>query len=313
MATQPATSGAALRGRATRLRDLELVGAIPFVLVHLAVLGAIWSGVTAGALVALAVLYAIQMFAITAGYHRYFAHKTFKTSRAFQLVLAFFAQASAQKGVLWWAAHHRRHHAFSDTEDDVHSPRQHGFWYAHLGWIFDRTSETDLDRVRDLARYPELRWLNRYYLVPPILLALATFLLLGWPGLFVGFFGSTVLTYHATFAINSLAHVFGRRRFETGDDSRNNAALALITLGEGWHNNHHHYRGSARQGFTWWEIDVTWYVLKVLSWLGLVWDLRVPPRKVLAAARVGATPPRRVSRLKPGAGDLPGASQLREN
>jgi stearoyl-CoA desaturase (delta-9 desaturase) len=256
-----------------------------FVLSHLAVLGAFWSGVTWQALVLCFVLLFVRLWGVTAGYHRYFSHRTYKTSRPFQFLLAVLAQSSSQKGVLWWASHHRVHHKLSDQPGDVHSPVQNGFVYAHLGWIFDGTEETRWDKIRDFAKYPELRWLNKYWAVPPAALALVSFLIAGWPGLFIGFFGSTVLLWHNTFLINSLTHVWGTRRFETTDQSRNNIVTALLTLGEGWHNNHHHYQSSCRNGFYWWEIDVTYYVLKTLSWVGLVWDIRGVPEHVLEDGR----------------------------
>lgn len=269
---------------------------VPFVLVHLGVFGALWSGVTWQAVVCCVVLYAVRMFGVTGGYHRYFAHRTFKTNRVVQFLLAFLAQTSAQRGVLWWAAHHRRHHKYSDQPEDVHSPVQRGFWYSHVMWIYDGNSETDWDRIGDFAKYPELRFLNRFWLLPPVLLGFAVWLWLGWSGLFIGFFLSTVLLWHGTFLVNSLTHVFGRKRFDTSDESRNSLLIALVTLGEGWHNNHHHYQSSTRQGFYWWEIDVTYYVLRALSWVGLVRDLREPPARVLAegrardrAARAGAS------------------------
>jgi stearoyl-CoA desaturase (delta-9 desaturase) len=263
----------------------EWLAALPFVGVHLAVFAALWTGVTWQAAVCCAVLYVVRMFAVTAGYHRYFSHRTYKTSRVGQFLLAFLAQTSLQKGALWWAAHHRDHHRWSDTERDVHSPVRRGFWYAHVGWLYDGTDATNYERVRDLAKFPELVWLNRYWGVPPLLLAAAVTLLFGWSGLVVGFLVSTVLVWHGTFCINSLAHVFGRRRFDTADQSRNNALLALITLGEGWHNNHHRFPSTVRQGFYRWELDVSWLVLKGLARLGLVWDLRDPPAHVLAEGR----------------------------
>jgi stearoyl-CoA desaturase (delta-9 desaturase) len=268
----------------TRLRPW--LKAAPFLLAHLAVFGAIWSGVTWQAVVLCVVLLYGRVWGITAGYHRYFSHRTYKTSRPFQLFLAVLAQSSSQKGVLWWAAHHRVHHKLSDQPGDVHSPVQDGFFYAHVGWLFDDTEETRWDKIRDFAKYPELRWLNRHWLVPPVALAVACFLIAGWPGLFIGFFLSTVLLWHHTFLINSLTHVWGKKRFDTTDDSRNNWFTALITLGEGWHNNHHHYQSSCRNGFYWWEIDVTYYVLKALSWVGLVWDLREVPQRVLDEGRL---------------------------
>ena len=259
--------------------------AAPFILAHLAVFGAIWSGITLEAVVLCFVLLFVRVWGITAGYHRYFAHRTYKTSRAFQFFLAFLAQTSSQKGVLWWAAHHRVHHKLSDQPGDVHSPIQNSFFYAHVGWLFAGTEETRWDKIRDFAKYPELRWLNKYWVLPPTLLAVACFLLAGWPGLFIGFFLSTVLLWHDTFIINSLTHVWGKKRFDTTDESRNNMLTALLTLGEGWHNNHHHYQSSCRNGFYWWEIDVTYYVLKMLSWVGLVWDIREVPDHVLEEGR----------------------------
>src|SRR5688500_16860860 len=202
------------------------------------------------------------MFAVTAGYHRYFSHRSFKTSRWFQFLLAWVAQSSAQKSVLWWAALHRHHHKHSDTDADVHSPRQRGFIYSHVGWIFDRKHQaTDVEGIRDFASYPELRFLQRFELVPAVVLGVVTFVIAGWPGLVVGFFWSTVLLFHCTFFINSLAHVHGNQRYATGDDSRNNWWLAVITMGEGWHNNHHAYQRSTRQGFRWYEFDPTFYAL----------------------------------------------------
>src|SRR5262249_27707998 len=150
------------------------------------------------------------------------------------------------------------HHKYSDTPDDVHSVRQRGFWWAHVGWILVRRYElTDWDRVKDVAVYPELRWLNRWFLVPPVALV-ALLLALGGPWAFVwGFLVSPTLLWHGTFCVTSLAHVFGRRRYATSDESRNSFFIALFTLGEGWHNNHHHYQRSERQGFYWWELDIT--------------------------------------------------------
>jgi len=234
--------------------------------------------------------YAVRMFAITAGYHRYFAHRAFKTSRAGQLVLAVLAMASAQRGVLWWASHHRNHHKYSDEPGDTHSPVQRGFWWSHAGWMIgSRYKATDFDRIKDFARYPELRLLNRFDLTVAVAWGGVVFAIGGATALVWGHFVSLVLAWHITFCINSLAHVWGTRRYATDDQSRNNALLAVMAFGEGWHNNHHHYQRSARQGFTWWQVDVTYYVLKVLEVLHLVWDVEGVPRHVrdatLAPAR----------------------------
>ena len=270
--------------------DIIYPSAIPFVLVHLGCFAAIWTGITWPALAICITLYWLRIFAIGAGYHRYFSHRAYSTSRAFQFVLAFLSQTTTQKSVIWWASKHRHHHFHSDTGQDVHSPRHHGFIYSHLGWIFARRHDTpDLAKVTDLTRFPELMWLHRNEQVPAISLALLCFLLAGWSGLVVGFLWSTVLVYHATFCINSLAHVSGSKRYVTGDDSRNNWLLAIFTMGEGWHNNHHAYQSSVRQGFKWWEFDPTYYLLRALSWTGLVWDLKTPPEPVLRnEQRLGA-------------------------
>ncbi len=262
--------------------DIVYPSTIPFIIVHLTCFAAIWTGVTAGA-VALGIgLYWLRIFAIGAGYHRYFSHRAYETSRTFQFVLAALAQSTSQKSVLWWAANHRDHHLHSDTEFDVHSPRQMGFLYSHVGWIFSRGQDTmNVNRIADFAKYPELMWLHRFEQVPAFVLAVLCFAVAGWPGLIVGFFWSTVAVYHGTFCINSLAHLVGRRRYITGDDSRNNWLLAIITMGEGWHNNHHAYQSSARQGFYWWEYDPTFYLLTLLERLGLVWNLKRPTAEVM--------------------------------
>jgi stearoyl-CoA desaturase (Delta-9 desaturase) len=262
--------------------DIIYPATIPFVLVHLSAFAAIWTGITLQAVLLGVFLYWFRMWAVTAGYHRYFSHRSFKTSRTFQFVLAFLAQSSLQRGAIWWAAIHRHHHKHSDTELDVHSPVHRSFLYSHVGWIFSNRDDTpDYSSVQDLMAYPELRFLERFHHLPGVLLGALCFLVAGWPGLIVGFIWSTVLLYHGSFSINSLAHVHGKQRYVTGDDSRNNWWLSVITMGEGWHNNHHAYQSSTRQGFRWYEFDPTYYVLKVLSWVGLVWDLRSPPPEVV--------------------------------
>ena len=262
--------------------DIIYPSVIPFALVHVTCFAAIWTGITPTAIALCIALYWLRIFAIGAGYHRYFSHRAYATGRAFQFVLAFMSQSTAQKSVLWWAAKHRHHHLHSDTEVDVHSPMHKGFLYSHMGWIFARKHDVaDLTKVADFARYPELMWLHKYELVPPFVLAVLCLLVGGWSGLVVGFFWSTMLVYHATFCINSLAHVRGSKRYVTGDESRNNWLLAMFTMGEGWHNNHHACQSSVRQGFRWWEIDVTFYILKGLSLAGIIWDVKTPPAAVL--------------------------------
>ena len=266
--------------------------------VHLACFAALWVGVSWVAVAVCLGLYFIRMFAITGIYHRYFSHRSYQTSRVVQFLFALLGTTAAQKGPIWWASHHRHHHRHSDTEEDIHSPIVHGIYFAHVGWVLSsQFLEPRLELVKDLTKYPELRTLEKYNLVPPVLLGVATFYLGTWlqsaypqlgtsgPQMLVwGFFISTVLLYHGTFCINSFTHLIGKRRFPSTDHSRNNLFLALITLGEGWHNNHHYYPGSERQGFYWWEIDISHYILTMMSWLGLVWDLRVPPPRVYEAA-----------------------------
>ncbi len=280
-------------------RRIDWLRAVPFLAMHLACVAVVWVGVSPIAVGVAAALYALRMFAITAFYHRYFSHRTFRTSRAVQFAFALIGAASVQRGPLWWAAHHRHHHRHADTVADPHSPNVHGFWWSHAGWFLTREGfRTDWSRIPDLAGYPELRWLDRYDTVVPVLLAAGLYGLgvllervapsLGTSGpqlLVWGFFVSTVVLFHATVTINSLAHRFGKRRFDTRDDSRNNLWLALLTFGEGWHNNHHFFPGTARQGFRWWEIDLTWYGLRLLALLGLVRDLKPVPAWVLAKAR----------------------------
>jgi len=224
------------------------------------------------------------MLFVCMAYHRYFSHRTFKTSRAFQFILALCAQTTAQKGVLWWASHHRWHHKYSDLSQDVHSAKLRGFWYSHIGWILGTEwSETDYKRVSDLSQYPELRFLNRdsIRLLPAVAYFLAFYLLGGPWWLIWGGFVSTVILWHGTFTINSLSHMFGKRRYQTTDESRNNWFLALVTMGEGWHNNHHHYQSSANQGFRWYEIDLAYYVIKGLEAVHLVWDVRKAPAHIV--------------------------------
>lgn len=250
--------------------------------IHLLCFAAIWTGVPLEAVILAIALWAIRMFGVTAGYHRYFSHRTYKMGRVMQFLMAFLSQTSMQRGVLWWAAHHRHHHKYSDQPEDVHSVKQDGFFWSHVGWVMSpEWAETDMSRVRDLAKYPELRFLERFEHLPGLIVAALCFYFFGWAGLIVGFVWSTVFLWHSTFTINSLAHVFGKRRYDTEDDSRNNWLLAILTFGEGWHNNHHHYQASTRQGFYWWEIDLTYYLLWAMSKLRLVSDLREPPRHVV--------------------------------
>lgn len=275
-------------------KKIDWLRAIPFFVLHLSALLVIFVGWSPIAVTTALFMYVIRMFAITGFYHRYFSHKAFKTSRAMQFIFALIGAGSAQRGPLWWASHHRLHHQNSDKDIDEHSPRQHGFIWSHMGWFLAKHNfATQLDHIKDFAKYPELRFIDRFDVLVPVILGTSLFFIgeilatfypeAGTNGLqmFVwGFVISTLVLYHITFTINSLAHTVGKRRFETKDDSRNNWFLALITFGEGWHNNHHYYPGSARQGFMWWEIDISYYVLKVFEKLGLIWELRPLPEYV---------------------------------
>jgi stearoyl-CoA desaturase (delta-9 desaturase) len=269
-------------------RRIPLIKVIPFAAVHVAaVAGVIMLGWSWKGLALALALYAVRMFGVTGGYHRYFSHRSFKTSRPMQFLLALLAMSSSQKGVLWWASHHRIHHKFSDKPGDVHSVAQDGFLWSHVGWILaEKYEATDERSIRDFARYPELVWLDKWWWTPPAALGIGSFLLGGWFGLVWGFLVSTVLLWHGTFTINSLTHTFGSRRYETTDGSRNNPLLALITLGEGWHNNHHYHQRSVRQGFFWWEVDVTYYVLRAFAAVGLVSELHSPPPDIVHPNRV---------------------------
>ncbi|MFM1955529.1 MAG: hypothetical protein RIR20_349 [Pseudomonadota bacterium] len=279
---------------------IEFLRILPFILLHLACFTVFFVGFSATALIIAVLLYALRMFAITGFYHRYFAHKAFKTSRFVQFIFAFLAASSAQRGPLWWASHHRHHHANSDKPDDSHSPVQHGFFWSHISWFLtNKNFNSKNERVKDLLVYPELKFLDRFDVIAPLFLATSLYALgaaleiyaphlhtSGLQLLVWGFVISTVVLYHMTFTVNSLAHVWGGRRFNTSDESRNNSLIALLTLGEGWHNNHHHFPSAARQGFYWWEIDLTYYGLKILSALGLIWDLRKVPAEVLSNKRI---------------------------
>jgi stearoyl-CoA desaturase (delta-9 desaturase) len=294
------SSALAMPAGVGEVRRIDWPRVLPYLLLHAGCLGALWVGTSPVAVGIAGALFVLRMFAVTAFYHRYFSHRAFRTSRAAQFAFALLAASAVQRGPLWWASHHRHHHAHSDRPDDSHSANVHGFLWSHLRWFLSRENfATRLNLVPDLARYPELRWLDRFDVVVPALLAAALYGLGAWleqaaPALGTsggqlvvwGFCISTVALHHATFTINSLAHWFGARRYATRDNSRNNLWLALLTFGEGWHNNHHHFPGAARQGFYWWEVDLSYYGLRLLAALGLIWDLRPVPRAVREARRL---------------------------
>ena len=259
---------------------------VAFVAVHVLMLLAVFVEVTWTASALCVGFYILRMFGVTAGYHRYFAHRSYKTSRWFQFALAFLGCSSAQRGPLWWVAVHRSHHRRSDTVDDPHSPVR-GFFWSHCTWIFHHAPAPDLASVKDLAKFPELRWLDRLEWLPPSCVAAFCYAVAGWSGVVWGYVVGTVLLYHGTFLVNSVCHIVGTRRYATADGSRNNALVALLTLGEGWHNNHHQHPRSARQGIRWWEIDLSYYVLCMLALIGIVWDVRKPPSSKVIPIAMG--------------------------
>jgi stearoyl-CoA desaturase (delta-9 desaturase) len=282
---------------ANREDRIEWARLVPFGLMHVGALCAPLVGWSPVAVLTAIALYALRMFGITAFYHRFLSHRAFTASRPLVFFGSLLATAAAQRGPLWWAAHHRKHHRHSDDPADAHSPKQHGFWWSHVGWFTTRRNfRTDHQQVRDLCRYPELVLLDRFDVLAPFGLAALLYAsgelmavtapqlsTNGLQMLVIAFCLSTTAVFHATSAVNSLGHVFGSRAYPTRDDSRNSLLLALLTFGEGWHNNHHHCPGSARQGFRWWQVDLTWYLLRLLALAGLVRDLRQLPARVVAA------------------------------
>lgn len=270
--------------------------------VHLFSLGVLFVPYTHELLIATVVSYFIRVFAWEGASHRYFAHRTYETSRAFQLFLAILAAAAGVRGPLWWVTHHRLHHRTSDTVDDLHSPIYYGFWYAHMNWFFNqRNSETDLDAAKEFVRFPELVLVNKYHYVFLPILMIAIYLAgeytalfgrtgLGWSAVFWVFFLGTMLALQSLFTINSFVHgikpsIFNHRRFGTDDTTTNCWPMAILTMGASWHNNHHRYAGSAKVGFYWWQIDLTYCVLRLLALLGLIWNLRLVPEAVREEGR----------------------------
>ena len=267
---------------------------LPFIALHIAVFAVFWVGVSAVAVLVALLSYGVRMFAVTAFYHRYFAHKAFRAGRVAQFCFAVIGASATQRGPLWWASHHRAHHRGADTAADPHESGR-GFWWSHVGWFMASTHfRTRTDLVPDWSKFPELVWLDRFDLVVPVLFGAALFGLgemlqalgtSGWQMVVWGYVVSTVVLIHVTALVNSICHRFGSRRFATRDDSRNNAVLALLTLGEGWHNNHHRYAGSARQGFYWWQVDGSYLLLRLMAGLGWVRDLKEVPVDVLSEGR----------------------------
>jgi len=281
-------------------KQIDWARAIPYFLIHISIISVFYVGFSNFALLVCFLMFTIRMFAITGFYHRYFSHKTFKTTRVAQFIFAIIGASAVQRGPIWWAAHHRGHHMHSDTEKDQHSPKAHSFLWSHTGWFLTKANFiTHTKLVKELSRFPELRLVDRFDILVPIFSCIGLFYfgefinnkypelntnglqLLSW-----GFIVSTIFLYHATFLVNSVAHLWGKKRYATKDSSRNNFFVALITFGEGWHNNHHHFPGSARQGFYWWEIDLTYYLLKLLSFFGIIWDIRTVSNNIRESNKV---------------------------
>jgi stearoyl-CoA desaturase (delta-9 desaturase) len=231
----------------------------------------------------------LRAVGITLAFHRYYAHRSFQMSRPARFVWTLIATAAMQKGPLWWAGHHVNHHRFADRDGDPHSPMVSGVYYAHIGWFLNDAKHDRLEPsnpvIRDFSGAPEIAWLDHYYFAPPLALAALMYLAGGMPWLVWGFCVPTVTLAHATFAINTVNHMFGSRRFDTIDESRNNVLTALFAAGEGWHNNHHRYQRAARNGFYWWELDLTWYVIRLMGFVGAAWDIQPVPERIYEEAR----------------------------
>ncbi|MFC4376072.1 acyl-CoA desaturase [Nocardia halotolerans] len=279
-------------------------------------------------LIALAIMYSIAILGISAGYHRLLTHRSFGTSRPIKILLTVAGTIAGQGPALIWCAHHRRHHRVADKPGDPHSPYlEHapgirgalrGLWHSHLGWLFDKDLTSDPIRYcPDLARDKDVRFISLHFveiviagIVLPGLIGLA--LTQTWQGFLTGaLWGGLVrifLANHVTYAVNSIGHYYGRRRFETPDESRNVAWLALPSFGEAWHNNHHAFPKAAFHGMRWWEVDLTAVFIRALEVTGLAWDVvRIPNDRIEARAaglaRVGG------GRLAPAAPPKPLAEQ----
>lgn len=287
MQTDPAAPPAPAPTHSRLYRVIRVaISLAPLIAVHLA-LGAIpFVEFTIWSVVAIVVVTRITGLGVTAGLHRYFSHHSYKTSRGFQFLLAVAGCTALQKGPLWWAIHHRLHHKHSDTPNDPHSPVVEGFLHGHIGWLFTQDLMRPDERiVHDLAKYRELVWLDRLWMIPGLLMAAACFAVLGWNGLIYGYCLSVVIIFQGTFAVNSIGHLYGRQRFETGDGSRNNMVLGYLAMGDGWHNNHHRAPYSARHGFAWYELDMTYKFIQLLAWLGIVWDVKQPREELLRGVK----------------------------
>jgi len=248
---------------------------IVFLTFHLLWILAFWSGASTGALCFATASYFVILFGVFAGFHRYFSHRTFKTSRVFQFLLALLGTLSLQKGVLHWAANHRVHHKYSDKPGDIHSPIINTLYWAHMGWIMsDDHNETKWDKIKDFSKFPELVWLNKNFVGIYVTWCASVLFGLGFDYLVWGCFINTLVSWHVVFFVNSIMHVWGSRDHDTGDQSRNNIWLTIPLMGENWHNNHHHKPNSASVWFKWYQVDLTFIALAALEKIGLIWDVK---------------------------------------
>jgi len=251
---------------------------VAYGLLHLGCLGVFFVPFDSHAVAIFCGAYLIRGFGVSVIYHRYFAHRTFRTSRVMQFLFGLYGTTTVLGGPLWWAQTHREHHRHADTPDDIHSPRYQGFVYSHCGWFLTHAHrDVDLSKVSDLARFPEMMFLERWGGAFKLLYIGCAYWLFGVVGLVWGFFVPTVVVIQMVHWIQSVSHSLGGyRRYPTPDESRNHWLFGVVSMGEGFHHNHHAFPASARLGLLWWEIDVGYYLLVGLAWLRLIRDLRVP-------------------------------------
>ncbi len=271
---------------------------IPFLGAVLAT-GLIWgSGVGAEELWLLVNMYVLTFIGITVGFHRHFAHGAFKTNTAMRIILAIFGSMAAQGPIIHWVSNHRRHHQYSDLPGDPHSPHFHkgvrGLYHAHIGWMLNSEVTNAAVFAKDLLRDSAIAKVNQLYLtwvimglaIPSVLGGVVTGTWMGaWQGLLWGGLIRIFLAHHATWSINSITHLYGNRSFNTQEQSKNNFWLAIPTFGEAWHNNHHAFPFSGKFGLKWWQIDLGYWIIRVLEFAALVWEVKVPTAEMIEAKK----------------------------
>jgi len=266
----------------TMRRGINWIFAIALAGFHLGALAALfyfrWS-----ALVVFAAMWVLaQNVGIAMGYHRLLTHRGYATPKWLEYCIATFGTLALQGGPIYWVAIHRMHHRYTDKPGDPHSPRD-GKWWSHMGWIMNGTLRNETKALKqyapDLSREPFYLWLNKYHWLPLTVVGLSLLAFGGWPWILWGAFLPVTIGLHVTWLVNSVTHLWGRRRFATRDDSRNNLWVALLTGGEGWHNNHHAFPVSARHGLAWYEVDVNYYGICLLKWLGLARHIKTASLK----------------------------------